>query len=32
VIRIDRTQALIPFERTSTWQAGETPETYPFAV
>jgi erythromycin esterase-like protein len=32
VIHIDRTQALIPFERTSTWQAGETPETYPFAV
>lgn len=32
VIHIDRTKALIPFERTSTWEAGETPETYPFAV
>ncbi len=32
VIHIDRTKALIPFERTSTWEAGERPETYPFAV
>jgi erythromycin esterase-like protein len=32
VIHIDRTQALIPLERTSTWEAGELPETYPFAV
>jgi erythromycin esterase-like protein len=32
IIHIDRTKALIPFERTSTWEAGETPETYPFAV
>jgi erythromycin esterase-like protein len=32
VIHIDRTMALIPFERTSTWEAGELPETYPFAV
>jgi erythromycin esterase-like protein len=32
VIHIDRTTALIPFERTSTWEAGELPETYPFAV
>ncbi len=32
VIHIDRTKALIPFERTSTWHAGETPETYPSAV
>ena len=32
VIHIDRTKALIPLERTSTWEAGETPETYPFAV
>jgi erythromycin esterase-like protein len=32
VIHIDRTQALVPFERTSAWEAGETPETYPFAV
>jgi hypothetical protein len=32
VIHIDRTQALIPFERTSGWETGELPETYPFAV
>ena len=32
VIHIDRTQALIPLERTSSWEAGELPETYPFAV
>jgi erythromycin esterase-like protein len=32
VIHIDRTKALIPLERTSNWEAGETPETYPFAV
>jgi erythromycin esterase-like protein len=32
VIQIDRTTALIPFERTSAWEAGEVPETYPFAV
>src|SRR5207248_9583712 len=32
VIHIDRTKALLPLERTSTWEAGETPETYPFAV
>ena len=28
VIHIDRTMALIPFERTSAWEAGEVPETY----
>jgi erythromycin esterase-like protein len=32
VIHIDRTMALIPFESTSAWEAGEVPETYPFAV
>ena len=32
VIHMDRTMALIPFERTSNWEAGEVPETYPFAV
>jgi len=32
VIHIDRTKALIPFERTSGWEAGELPETYPYAV
>jgi len=32
VIDIDRTMALIPFERTSAWEAGEVPETYPFAI
>lgn len=32
VIHIDRTKALIPFERTSGWEAGELPETWPYAV
>jgi erythromycin esterase-like protein len=32
VIHIDRTRALIPLERFSTWKEGEAPETYPFAV
>lgn len=29
MIHIDRTRALEPLETTSTWVAGETPETYP---
>ncbi len=32
VIHIDRTRALEPLERTSGWDEGEAPETYPFAV
>jgi erythromycin esterase-like protein len=32
VIHIDETRALEPLERTSQWEAGEVPETYPFAV
>lgn len=32
MIHIDRTKALIPFERTSEWEVGELPETYPYAV
>jgi erythromycin esterase-like protein len=32
VIHIDRTLALVPFERTGVWDTGEVPETYPFAV
>jgi erythromycin esterase-like protein len=32
LVHLDRTRALIPFERTSVWVAGEVPETYPFAV
>jgi erythromycin esterase-like protein len=32
VIHIDRTMALIPFERSGVWEKGEVPETYPFAV
>jgi erythromycin esterase-like protein len=32
VVHLDRTKALIPLERISTWEAGEIPETYPFAV
>ena len=32
VIHFDETSALEPLERTSTWETGELPETYPFAV
>ena len=32
VIHFDETQALEPLERTSGWEAGEVPETFPFAV
>jgi erythromycin esterase-like protein len=32
VLHLDRTHALIPFERTSVWTAGERPEAYPYAV
>jgi len=32
VIHLDRTRALEPLERTSEWEAGELPETYPWAV
>jgi erythromycin esterase-like protein len=32
VIHIDETTALEPLERTSVWDEGELPETYPFAV
>ena len=32
VVHLDRTRALIPLEKISTWEAGEAPETYPFAV
>ena len=32
VIHLDRSKALIPLERVSTWEAGEAPETYPFAI
>jgi erythromycin esterase-like protein len=32
VIHIDETTAVEPLERTSQWEAGELPETYPFAV
>ncbi|MEV6320600.1 erythromycin esterase family protein [Nocardia sp. NPDC051787] len=32
VIHIDRTTALEPLERTSRWESGELPETYPYAV
>lgn len=32
IIHFDRTQALVPFERASRWEAGATPETYPYAV
>jgi erythromycin esterase-like protein len=32
IIHIDETRALEPLERTSIWDEGEVPETYPFAV
>jgi erythromycin esterase-like protein len=32
VIHLDETRALEPLERTSEWDAGELPETYPFGV
>jgi erythromycin esterase-like protein len=32
VIHLDKTRAVEPLERTSQWEAGELPETYPFAV
>jgi erythromycin esterase-like protein len=32
LIHFDRTRALEPLERTSLWENGELPETYPFAV
>ena len=32
IIHIDETRALGPLERTSVWEKGELPETYPFTV
>jgi erythromycin esterase-like protein len=32
VVHIDRTTAVEPLERTSEWEAGELPETYPWGV
>jgi erythromycin esterase-like protein/predicted phosphoribosyltransferase len=32
VIHLDETHALEPLERTSKWEAGELPETYPYGV
>jgi erythromycin esterase-like protein len=32
VIHIDDTGAVEPLERTSVWETGEMPETYPFGV
>jgi erythromycin esterase-like protein len=32
VIHIDETRAVEPLERTSLWEEGELPETYPWAV
>jgi erythromycin esterase-like protein len=32
VIHIDETRAVVPLERTAGWEAGELPETYPWAV
>jgi len=32
VLHFDETRAVEPLERTGQWDAGELPETYPFAV
>jgi erythromycin esterase-like protein len=32
VIHIDETHAVVPLERTAEWDAGDLPETYPWAV
>jgi erythromycin esterase-like protein/predicted phosphoribosyltransferase len=32
VIHFDETRAVVPLERTATWEAGEVPETFPFSV
>jgi erythromycin esterase-like protein len=32
LIHIDETRAVEPIERTSRWESGEAPETYPFAL
>lgn len=32
VIHLDRTKAIVPFERTAGWTAGEMTQTYPYAV
>ena len=32
ILHLDRTRAVEPLERTSRWQSGELPETYPSGV
>jgi erythromycin esterase-like protein len=32
ILHFDETRAVEPLERTAEWDAGEVPETYPFAV
>jgi erythromycin esterase-like protein len=32
LVHLDETQAVEPLETTSEWEAGELPETYPWAV
>jgi erythromycin esterase-like protein len=32
VIHLDETRAVVPLERTAGWEAGDLPETYPWAV
>jgi erythromycin esterase-like protein len=32
IIHIAETRAVEPLERTASWERGEAPETYPFAV
>jgi erythromycin esterase-like protein len=32
VLHFEETRAVEPLERSATWEAGEVPETFPFAV
>jgi hypothetical protein len=32
IIHFNKTRALVPLERTSEWERGELPETYPSAL
>ncbi|HEY0361335.1 MAG TPA: hypothetical protein VGC83_03580 [Solirubrobacteraceae bacterium] len=32
VVHLDETSAVAPLERTSVWEEGELPETYPWGV
>lgn len=32
LVHIDRTSAVVPLERSTGWDRGELPDTYPYAV